>query len=370
MEVRYQGVQIHPSQLVPGCIITKDVFGKTNRPLIYKNTVIKAIHKQVLDRFLITEVEVAPKMASGEVFQPEPLEESKQVHPSFDESSLPVPFKKHYLHAVQIYKGWFAEWQAGASLDIGAIRDLFVPLLKQLDNQSRKDILLLPHYSSKQDYFYHHAVSTAFIAAFLGERLGMNQGEWLQLGLAGLLSDAGMAKLNESTLMKDTELTKEEYQDIKKHPIYSYRMVENISALSKAAKLGVLQHHERLDGSGYPLGTHKKKTHLFARIIAVSDMYHAMTTDRLYRSKQSPFLVMELMIKEQFGRLDHTVVQAFVKSMTNYATGTKVKISDGQKGEIVFTEASQPTRPIIRLDSGEIINLTETQNLYIREILT
>ncbi|WP_085506639.1 HD-GYP domain-containing protein [Thalassobacillus devorans] len=363
-------MQVHPSQLVHGCIITKDVFGKTNRPLISKNTVVKAIHKQVLDRFLIKEVEVAPKLFSGEVFQPEPLDETEKGHPSLDESSLPVTFKEQYLQAVQIYKGWFAEWQAGASLDIGAIRKLFVPLLKQLIHQSRKDILLLPHYSSKQDYFYHHAVSTAFIAAFLGERMGMNQGEWLQLGLAGLLSDAGMAKLNESTQMKDTVLTQVEYQEIKKHPIYSYRMVENISALSKAAKLGVLQHHERLDGSGYPLGTHKKKTHLFARIIAVSDMYHAMTTDRLYQSKQSPFLVMELMMKEQFGRFDHTVVQAFVKSMTNYTTGTKVKLSDGQIGEIVFTEASRPTRPMVRLDSGEIINLTEMEDLYIREILT
>lgn len=361
-------MRVHPSQVVPGCIITNDILGKTNRPLITKNTVVKDIHKQVLHRFLVQQVEVAPKLSSGEPFMPEAPEEPAIESRVEKHIADPKTFMEQYLQAVKAYKKWFAEWQAGATIHIGAVREVLVPLLEQI-KKSRKDIFMLHHFSTKDDYLYHHAVSTALIAAFLGEKLGMNRGEWIQLGLAGLLSDAGMAKLSKQILLKETSLTEKEYQEVKKHPTFSYRMVENIPVLNKAAKLGILQHHERLDGSGYPLATEEKKIHMFARVIAVSDMYHAMTSERLYRSKQSPFLVLELMMKEQFGRFDHAVVQAFVKSMTNYTTGTKVKLSNEQSGEIVFVDPAHPTRPMIRIDEGsDIIYLKDFNDIYISEI--
>ncbi|WP_028784488.1 HD-GYP domain-containing protein [Thalassobacillus devorans] len=361
-------MRIHPSQVIPGCIIMKDIIGKTNRPLITKNTVVKDIHKQVLHRFLVQQVEVAPKLSSGDPFLPGAVEEPAMECPVEKKIAEPRTFLDQYLQAVKQYKKWFAQWQAGGVIHIGAIRQVVVPLLEQI-KKYRKNIFMLHHFSTKDDYLYHHAVSTGLIAAFLGEEMGMNRGDWIQLGLAGLLSDAGMAKMNEQIILKETSLTGKEYQEVKKHPTYSYRMVENIPVLNKAAKLGILQHHERLDGSGYPLATNKKKIHMFARVIAVSDMYHAMTSERLYRSKQSPFLVLELMMKEQFGRFDYTVVQTFIKSMTNYTTGTKVKLSNDRSGEIVFVEPANPTRPMVRIaDGADIINLKHFHNIYISEI--
>ena len=124
--------------------------------------------------------------------------------------------------------------------------------------------------------------------------------DWFQIGLAGVLADSGMSRLNPNWLIKGTELTIQEFKEMKKHPTYSYQLVENITALTKAAKLAILQHHERLDGSGYPLGVKADKIHPYAKIIAIVDTYHAMTSERAYKPKKSPFKVMEEMLRVKY----------------------------------------------------------------------
>ncbi|MBM7552212.1 HD domain-containing phosphohydrolase [Thalassobacillus pellis] len=360
-------MRVHPTQIIPGCIITRDVIGKTNRPLVPKNTVVQDIHIKVLQKFMVPHVEVGPKLSSGDPFFPEyPMEEAETAQKA--EMVTEVSFTEKYLQAVKDYRKWFNNWQGGAPVDIQQIRDRIMPLL-EFAKGSKKDIFQLHHFSTKNDYLFHHSVAVSVIAAFLGEKLKLSHGACIQLGLAGLLSDCGMAKVDKRLHFKQEPLSEEEYKEVKRHPTYSYRMIENTTALSHGAKLGILQHHERLDGSGYPLGSKGKKIHQFAKIIAVSDMYHAMTSERPYRKKQSPFKVLEEMIQAQFGQFELTVVQMFIDSMTNYSTGTKVKLSDGQTAEIIFVESAQPTRPMVRLENNDIIQLKEFQDIFIEEIL-
>lgn len=110
-------------------------------------------------------------------------------------------------------------------------------------------------------------------------------------------------------LNKTTVLTSEERDEIKKHPVYSYRLIESIRTITDAVKLAVLQHHERLDGSGYPLALKKEKIHKYARIIAVSDTYHAMTSERPYQKKQAPIDVINDLQKNELLKLDEKVIQ-------------------------------------------------------------
>lgn len=363
-------MKVHPSQVTMGCIITKDVMGMTQRPLIPKNTVIHPIHIKVLKQFKVQVVEVANKLSDGSPFIPdEKIDEDQEVVSTkkpTEEATL--SFQDQYLEAVQSYKKWFEDWRGGAPIDMNAIRKVMVPLLERAI-ESKRDVFLLHHFSSKNEYFYHHSVAMGLISAFLASKMKYSYGDWIQVGLAAVLSDSGMAKINQNILHKTTALREEEFNQIHTHPTLSYRLVEKIPTLGTNAKLAILQHHERLDGSGYPLGLRQEKLHTYSQIIAVSDMYHAMTSERAYRKKHSPFRVLEEIQKEQFGRYDHKVVQVFIKEMTNYSQGTNVRLSNNQKAEIIFVESAYPTRPMVRLEDNHIYALKDHTELHIEEVL-
>ncbi|GGF17275.1 HD family phosphohydrolase [Halobacillus andaensis] len=362
-------MKVHPSQLQKGCIITKEVMAKTKKPIIPKHTVVQPIHLSVLHKFSIQQVEVGPRLSSGAPFVPTEQEPPEKKENNLHEPpSKEFPFHEHYLEGVKHYQEWFLQWQGGSAINMHEVRTFMVPLIEKAVH-SKRELFLLHHYSSEDTYAAHHSVAMGLISAYLAAKLGYSRGEWIQAGLAGLLSDSGMARIDSTITQKRGPLTEKEYEEVKKHATYSYRLVENIASLGGQAKLGVLQHHERLDGTGYPLGLRKGKIHRFSQIIAVSDMYHAMTSERFYRKKQSPFKVLEEMKQEQFGRYDHEVIQVFIKEMTNYSTGTKVRLTTNQMAEVVFMEPSHPTRPMVRLkESGQIISLKDRTDLHIDEV--
>lgn len=147
-------------------------------------------------------------------------------------------------------------------------------------------------------------------------------------------------------------------------------MVEGMLSFTKAMKLGILQHHERIDGSGYPLGVRDKKIHPFAKIIAISDTYHAMTSERMYQKKLSPFQVLEEMLHDKHRKWDYPLLKTFTDSLLNYSIGTRVLLSTGEEATIIFVNEQQPTRPFIRLENTrEIIDLKDQISMYIEDII-
>ncbi|MDC3426112.1 HD-GYP domain-containing protein [Aquibacillus sp. 3ASR75-11] len=359
---------VSPTQMVIGCIILKDVIGKTNRPLIPKNTVVNEKHITILKKFLVHEVEVASRLSYGAPFVPKPISQKDHVQENDrnHKKSHTKTFADYYLDAVQGYKQLFVKWQRGLSIEIKEVRKLLTPLLDKIDDIGLS-IYQIHTFASARDYFYHHQVAVSLLSAFLAKKMSLN--EWKQVGLAGLLADCGMAKLQPSLINKDGALTKNEYKEIQKHPTFSYKMVDEIPSLTTAIKLGILQHHERLDGTGYPMGVKEEKIHSYANIIAVCDMYHAMTSERLYRKKCSPFKAIEEMLQDQFGKYDYEMIRLFVDTLTNFTKGTMIRLSNNSVGQIVFVDDHYPTRPIVRLkDSGELIALKNETSIYIEEI--
>lgn len=363
-------MRVNPTQLEPGCLVTKDVMGKTNRPIVPKNTTIQPVHINVLKKFKIQSVEISNRRSDGSLFvaQDQSEEESTSTSKTNTQQITEISFHDQYLEAVKAYKKWFTSWQGGALIDMNAIRKVMIPLLERVV-ESKREVFNLHHFTSSQEYIYHHSIAMGLLSGYLAAKMGYNYGEWIQVGLAGMLSDTGMAKIDKRITWKEGPLTEGEFDKVKTHPTHSYRQVQKISSLSTHAKIAILQHHERLDGTGYPLGLDQTKIHPFSQIIAVSDMYHAMTSERMYRRKQSPYKVIEEVIQEQFGRYDHKVIGVFVKEMTRYSTGTKIRLSDNRDAEVIFVEKAHPTRPLIKLEeNGQIIPLKEHLDLHIEEI--
>lgn len=360
-------LKIHIAQLQTGCILAKNIFSVSNKLLAYKKTRVDQHIKEALQAFLVKEVEVEDFLDNGEVFQPQyKLDENIHVMEGKSEIIYNKSFYQLYMDAVQSYKRLFINWQSGASLDIAKIRQIILPLVEEHE----REIFKLYHYCNQEDYMYHHSISVALLSAFLGKKLHYKQGDINQIALTGLLCDCGMSKLTTNIITKKITLTEREYHDIKQHPIHSYNLLKNIMPIQEGVKMGVLQHHERIDQSGYPLGVKGKQLHPYSKIVALADTYQAMVSVRPYRSKRSPFKVLEQIIQDDFGKFDLNVVNELKKAIINISVGTKVKLSSGFVAEIVFVDEQYPTRPLVKIEpNGEIIALKDKAELFIEEII-
>lgn len=351
-------------QLQEGCILAEDVVGKTQKPIIPKNTVLTPTLLNILEKFLIEDVYVESVLANGQPFKPAEVIPQSSPNETIEEEELITL----YLAAVHRYKKAFQSWQAGVAIDINEVRAIILPLLDRfIDN--RNELLTLYRYTTKEDYLCHHAVSVGLLSGFLAKCLNYKKGDYCQIALAGFLSNCGMAKIDEKILMKKSALTSEEYKEVKQHSVFGYKMVQKIPFIQEGVKLAVLQHHERNDGSGYPFGIIDKQIHPYSKIVAVADVYHAMVSERLYRKKESPFKALEQIQKESFGKLSVEVIQILLDSLTSFNVGTKVKLSNGETGEIVFIHREEPTRPIIKTTNETFVSLSEQRDIYIEDIL-
>lgn len=358
-------MRVNLKELQEGCILSADVFSRTNRPIFQKKTVLTTPLIEVLKAFLTYEVEVEKTLIDGTRFLPN-RSESSEVGERGEKDQL--SFTDLFLQSVNEYKKEFLSWQSGLPIDISKIRLLLLPLLDKIE-KSPFEVFNLHRFSTINDYSYQHPVAVGVISGWIGKKLDLEKGEWLQLALAGCLADCGMAKINSKILNKKTSLTIREYEEVKNHPVFSYKMVQNISVLRKDAKVAILQHHERLDGSGYPLKS--KAVHQYARIIAIADTLHAMTSERLYRSKQSPFKVLEMIFEDSFGKFDLEIVRAISSSIIDFSPGDRVRLSDDRIAEILHTDQKAPTRPLIKISTtNEIIQLDRNRNLHIAELLS
>ncbi|WAA12304.1 HD-GYP domain-containing protein [Fervidibacillus halotolerans] len=355
--------------LKEGYRIIEDVKGLTKYPIVPKKTMVTEEIIKVLKAFSIEEVNVE-RVANRKIN--EKILEKKQWEKN---SNRPLEIKDHrnsffhqYVKAVESYKNQFTNWQAGTPININRVRQMMIPLIEALENHPIQ-LLLLQNYVKKSDYLFHHAVSTGLISAYIAKRLNLEKGDIIQITLAGCLSDCGMAKVNPEILQRET-LTEEEKEEIKMHTTYSYKMVKNIPSLNAAAKLAVFQHHERLDGSGYPLGEKGDRIHLYAKIIAISDVYHAVVCDRVYKEKKSPFQALEILNYEQIGQFDLKIVKTFTSSIISFSLNEYVKLSNGQTARVIYIHHHDPTRPVVKIEeSGEIISLGKNKELYIKEII-
>lgn len=363
-------MRVQINQLSEGCILSKDVFSMSHKPLMRSQTILNQDLLQILQAFLINEVEVEPYFENGNAFKPAGEILDSSAVEKITNSNQSTDFEGLYKNAVQAFKQLYLDWQSGALVDISKIRNLLIPVVEQGLKEPDK-ILKTYKYTKDEDHLYHHSVSAGLVSAYLGKSMGFSYGDTIQVAMTGLLCDCGITKVEQQGfLTKKTALTDKEFKEIKQHPVHSYKMLKNIVSLKEAVKLGVLQHHERLDGSGYPLGAKADQLHPFGKIAALAHAYQAMVSERLHRSKQSPFKVLEQLMQDEFGKFDLKALNELKKGLLKLSSGTTVRLSDGRIAEIVFIEDQDPTRPLVKIEeTEEILALKGQSHLFIEEII-
>ena len=219
-----------------------------------------------------------------------------------------------------------------------------------------------------ENYIYTHSVNVSFLARTLGKWMGCSERTIKHLTLAGLLHDIGKYKISDDILEKPGELTEKEFIEIHQHPRYSYDLLNEIEGIHNDVLLGILTHHEREDGTGYPIGVTSEKINLVGKIVAVVDIYDAMTSERIYRKSNTPFEVFELMQNGSFGKLHPIILNKFIKNMSEYYHKSKVILNNGEEAEVVFINYRKVSQPIVTV-GGRFIDLSLEPDLHIVSIL-
>lgn len=194
---------------------------------------------------------------------------------------------------------------------------------------------------------YQHCLNVAILSISTGISMGLTENMLHELGMAGLLHDLGKMTVPLEILNKPGKLTEEEFALIKSHPTSAVNQLRNIVSFGILA--GIQSHHEKLDGTGYPHGLSGKNIHLYAKILAVCDVYDALTSDRSYRISSFPSEVVEYIMGCADTHFDFEVLKNFLKVIVAYPIGTFVRLSDKNIAVVVKNNPENIMRPVIRI---------------------
>lgn len=211
---------------------------------------------------------------------------------------------------------------------------------------------------TSDEYTFKHSVDVATMSMIIAKNMGYSQDDIHSIGIAGLLHDIGKSKVPLEILNKPARLNDEEFKVMKKHSIFGYEIIKEKENFSKSIALAVLQHHEKMNGRGYPLGVKSDKITNFAKILSVVDVYDALVTERPYKKALSQRTAIE-MIMSMTEELDIKAMKVFFKTVILYPVDTTVELSNGEKAKVVKNNEGSVLRPtVVSISTGKVYNLT------------
>ena len=199
------------------------------------------------------------------------------------------------------------------------------------------------------DYLYSHSVNVAALNGMMGRWMELPEEQIRQLIKIGLLHDLGKLKVPPEILNKPGRLTAREFEEIKKHPVYSHEILLQSGETDPDVIAAVRQHHEKPNGTGYPDGLKQGDISLMAKITSVSDVYDAMVSKRCYKEPSTPFEILAQFKENRFSDLDLHVVNTFLDHITYLFVGMRVKLSNDAEAEVLFVPPGDVANPLVKV---------------------
>ncbi|MCM1215358.1 MAG: HD-GYP domain-containing protein [Lachnospiraceae bacterium] len=207
------------------------------------------------------------------------------------------------------------------------------------------------------EYTFKHSVDVATMAMIIARKSGLPDKDVYQIGVSGLLHDVGKSQIPNEILNKAGKLTEEEFAVMKNHTLFGYNILKEKSEIPDAIIAGVLQHHEKINGKGYPLKLSGKQITPYARVLSVADIYDALVTERPYKKGFSPHDALE-MIMAMTDELDVEFMRSFIDTVILYPVDSTVTLSNGERARVVMNTPHYPMRPkVVGLKSGKVYDL-------------
>lgn len=335
-----------------GDILAEDVLNDEGITLVAQNTVL---NQYIKDKF------IKLKIPCIWLYEPPQLISGLENDIKFKEK------KETYKDAILNLKFVLNDLTSGDKVDYGRIVDISKALNSSI-SESSHIIKCLSEIKSCDEYTYTHCINVALYSMLIAKWLDLPEESVKNVIQAGLLHDIGKVKIPNEILNKNGKLSSEEFELMKKHSMYGYDFIKDISNISESVKEAVLLHHERLDGSGYPFGYSGSSISLLTKIVSMADVYDAMTQNRVYKNKANPFDAFKMFLTIGATMFESTVLNTFLKNMAAFYIGAKVILSNGDTGEIVYVPPQDILSPIISVGS-KYIDLSMEVSLKVLSLL-
>jgi len=251
--------------------------------------------------------------------------------------------------------------KAVEKMDIGELMASARQIVEDISRLKSLSIDLLD-LRSFDDYTFRHSVNVAVYAVAVATYMDFNEEDLTRIALAGICHDLGKQKIPIEIINKPGALSDAEFALIKKHPVFSFEMLQSHAEISSVVRQAVLCHHENENGSGYPNGKDGRELPLMAKILHAVDVYDALISRRPYKNPYSPAEAFEYLMGGKHILFNEAVVDAMRMVIPTYPTATDVKLSTGETA-VVVAHTSDPLRPVVRsLSSGLDLDLTRDEN--------
>jgi HD-GYP domain-containing protein (c-di-GMP phosphodiesterase class II) len=290
------------------------------------------------------------------------VDSGKPPEPAFDLSTikdLPQGDKQNvdaYMRAIDEYERIALSVGQGEEIERTKVDAVVALLLERVKDARNEMIQLILMGGRMERKIAAGVINVTILSAIMGTVLKFTSHRLIQLATGALLHDIGMVKVPKSILKKKEKLTPDEMNQIRTHPIYSYRVVAKEMKYPEEIGVIALQHHERWDGQGYPRKLRGEDINIAARIVAVADSYIAMINNRPHRNSMIGYSAMKSVLNDNGSHFDPKILKVFLESMGIYPIGSIVQLNNSAIGRVVETHADAPLRPAVELIIDEYGN--------------
>lgn len=356
--------KILTTQAVPGMVVSEDVYTDDLHLIIAKGTTLTDKIITRLNFYSVTDFSI---YSDDEIIDLETEYIENTFYTSIKKSESFKRFHKAYQSSVRQLKDTivdFAKYQK--DLDTDKLLSDVCGILYHC-NTNIELFNMLHCMREYDDTTYVHSLNVSLICNIIGKWLNFSTKDLEIITLCGLLHDLGKLLIPRNILAKPSKLTDDEFTLIKTHTIRGYKLLKNIPIDSRI-KNAALMHHERCDGSGYPNGLVSHEIDSFAKLVAIADVYDAMTCARVYRGPLCPFEVINLFETEGYLKFDTKYILTFLEGIVNTYIHNNVRLNNHMEGEIILINKYDLSRPVIKC-GDQFIDLSKHRDLYIEALI-
>lgn len=341
--------------LTEGEIIGEPIVSDSGQVLAYTGAIVTNPLVEKLLKWGIREVAIASESytaADG------PSEQQAAVH----------TFCSEYQTAIAQVEKLFTAVKTTGQLPMQELREASkqILMLSMTNVGILERLALIPRAAT---FVYGHTVNVGILSVVTARWMNCTGEQLRAVAMGSVLHDIGRSFLPPELFSKYYRLTDDERPVVEMHSIRGYRLIETTKFIDPAVKYIVLQHHERMNGSGYPCKLQEKQIHALAKIVGFIDCYDLLTFERGLTKRLAPYQVIEKLNAERFEKLCPVASDTFMRRCNDLLLGGTVQLSDGTMGRVIYVNPQNPTRPVLQVGPDFFIDLSEETGVHIDTVL-
>ena len=357
-------LKLFTSEVIPGMTVAEDVYTFNNQLIIPKGSklsdkIISRLKFYSISQIIVeTKEEEAPSIPSPVLLEPTNF-------PAFKVSNT-AEFKSFKDEMIQTANSLQKDLNAIVANRAKIEEEELLKKIYSILNHSRNGTHIFDMLHCLRDYddqTYIHSINVALICHVIGSWSKFSKKDLETVTLCGLLHDIGKIVIPDTLIRKPSKLTDSEYSIVKTHTVKGYEVLKNQN-INIHIKMAALMHHERCDGSGYPLGMKGDQIDRFAKVVMIADTYDAMTSARIYRGPLSPFEAISIYETEGLTKFDPKYLMTFLDHIYEFYQNAPVRLNDQREGIIVMIDRNHISKPLVKVGDS-YLDLLKEPDLYI-----